>query len=181
MEGDKCRLVKPDIPELTGLLNRPLLVNRFIQALKSHGLNLAPESDAPNYVAISNKDSNIESEVYRDLSLLAGHKFNFTWSSWNASCHGDQFILRVCEHQGEALPDVNEWDLVLVGPKCYKLGMRELSEEFSIDKCTGCKTHSSLYHVLLADSPLKWNVPADMAHTEATRALLMAIRPLVFA
>ena len=73
----------------------------------------------------------------------------------------------------------------MVGPKCYKLGMKELSEEFSIDKCDGCKTHSSLYHVLLADSPVKWETPADlevdMAHTEAIRNLLMAIRPLVFA
>ncbi|KAI6653349.1 Protein CASC1 isoform X6 [Oopsacas minuta] len=177
IEKDKCRLVKPDLPELSGIINTPLLVNRFIPALRSRGLNLFPAIDAPNYVAISNKDSDIETDVYRDIALLSGCSFNFTWSSWNASCHGNQYILRVCNH--DILPDVNEWDLVLVGPKCYRLAMKELSEEFSDNKLSGNTTHSSLYHVLRTDTVA--DISVDISHTEAIRKLLSAIRPLVFA
>lgn len=183
VEGEMCRLIKPELPELTALLNTPLRINRFISSLKRYGLNLFPESDAPNYVAVSNKDLCIENDVYRDMSLLAANnRFNFTWSSWNTSCHGNQFILRICDHQGDVLPSVDMWDLVLVGPKCYKLGMNELSEEFSIDKAQDSQTHSTLYDVLKADYPKKWttHVEIEVAYTEAIYNLLLAIRPLIF-
>lgn len=178
IKDDKCYLVKPDLPELAGLLNAPLLVNRFIPVLKSHGLNLFPVEDAPNYVAVSNKDADLEKDVYRDMAILSGSGFNFTWSSWSASCHGDQYVLRVCKNEGDALPDVHEWDLVMVGPKCYRLSMKELNEEFSDTRLPDHTTHSSLFHVLRGDTNVDSNV--DITHTEAIRELLSAIRPLVF-
>lgn len=108
--------------------------------------------------------------------MLTINNNSFKWSSWNASCSYENIVLRVSK-TNENTP--SEWQLILVGPKSYKLSMSEDSDEFSLSMLENEITHSCLYHTLANEDIPDINT-SKLFTGKTLQKLLMATRPLVF-
>lgn len=135
---------------LEPIANQWFTLRKFIEVLKSIGLNIFPELDSEKFVTITSKNKKLERLVYRNMALCSC-LLSFAFSKWNAEINEESSIVilhQLHTTEKEPNPDLNK--CLLCTQDVYVINdSSEMSDEFSPETSEGTEEHADMYHLCL--------------------------------
>ena len=195
-----CRLLQPDRPELSRILNRPMGARYLLANMARCNLDLNFRDGDAKAAELECRDRGIEKELHLDLSQVSSG-FEVSSSHWNRARSATECLFKIREASEGATtngPSVgedtgNDWWSVGCnkdtgtrrGVKYSLLDLKEDALEFHAKNMQGEITHATLRNCL-SDEKCSATALAVVANSDImvqshVRNLLDAIRPFSFA
>ena len=124
------------------IANKWFTLRKFIEVLKSLGLNIFPELDSEKFVTITSKNKKLERLVYRNMALCSC-LLSFSFSKWNAEINDESSIVIMEQRHAsdsEPNPDLNK--CLLCTQDVYVINdSSEMSDDFSPENSEGTEVN----------------------------------------
>ncbi len=120
------------------IANKWFTLRKFIEVLKSLGLNIFPEMDSEKFVTITSKNKKLERLVYRNMALCSC-LLSFSYSKWNSEINDESSIVILQQpHQSDKEPNPDLNKCLLCTQDVYVINdSSEMADEFSAECSEG--------------------------------------------
>jgi len=164
--GGQCKLLQPNISELSHIYDKLLKPHQLIRMLKASGINLCVKNDQNVSETCLKKNDGIESVVHLEISSIAA-LFQLSMSKWNRTVDDENiFIFRLrkpltpneeadlrqnkgSEANGDDDIDIEMWQTVMINhEKCTFIDCNEKSKELSLHTPNREMSHKTLLRCL---------------------------------